>query len=103
MNSECIFTISLDELPVGSSKLINAKGRQVAVFRIGAEDVYAVDNQCPHEGYPLIKGTVKECVLTCPWHNFKFNLTDGECIKGSEAVGTYPVRILENRIGSTLI
>lgn len=40
-------------------------------------DVYAVDNRCPHLGFPLHMGSVKDGVLTCHWHNAQFDLCSG--------------------------
>ncbi len=84
----------VNEVAVGATKLFRHASQQVAVFRLGAETFYAVDNRCPHEGYPLLQGQVKECVLTCAWHNFKFDLRDGRCVLGGEDVRTFPVRIV---------
>lgn len=56
------------------------------------EGVHAIDNRCPHEGYPLASGDVKGCVLTCAWHNWKFDLASGACTLGGEGVRSYPVR-----------
>ena len=36
--------------------------------------VFAVDNRCPHMGFPLDRGTVKDCILTCHWHHARFDL-----------------------------
>ena len=69
------------------------KRYQIAVFKTEEGRYDAVDNLCPHEGYPLVQGYVRDCVLTCAWHNFKFRLEDGECIKGDEAVAVYPTRV----------
>lgn len=66
--------------------------KQIAVFKVG-ENIYAVDNRCPHEGYPLAEGHVDDdCMLTCNWHNWKFRLQDGECVLGGDDVRTYPVK-----------
>ena len=86
------------DLPTGGQILVRSGGRQIAVFRLQSGDLYAVDNQCPHEGYPLVKGTVKDCILTCPWHNYKFRLQDGACLMGDEAVRTFPVREVDEHI-----
>ena len=39
--------------------------------------VYAVDNRCPHMGFPLQRGTVRDGILTCHWHHAKFDLSGG--------------------------
>ncbi len=72
--------------------------RQIAVFRVDGR-AFAVDNRCPHEGYPLSQGTVDgECVLTCNWHNWKFRLSDGGCILGGDDVRAYPTREQDGQV-----
>ncbi len=68
-------------------------GRQILLIRTAA-GIFAVDNRCPHEGYPLAQGTVDVagCILTCNWHNWKFKLSTGECPDGDH-VRSYPVEI----------
>jgi len=85
---------SLSKLSVGGAKVFTQGRDQVAVFRTGEDELFAVDNRCPHEGYPLVQGDLKGCTLTCCWHNYKFDLRDGACIKGAEAVRTFPVRVV---------
>jgi nitrite reductase/ring-hydroxylating ferredoxin subunit len=83
----------LDDLAPGSARLLKTETHRVALFRTDDGEVFAVDNACPHEGYPLVQGDVKGCTLTCQWHNFKFDLRDGSCLKGDEAVRHYTTRI----------
>ena len=72
--------------------VFNHPPRQIAVFRID-DRVFAVDNRCPHEGYPLAAGHVNgDCVLTCNWHNWKFRLSNGDCLLGGDNVRSYPTR-----------
>ena len=67
--------------------------RQISVFKVD-DRVFAIDNRCPHEGYPLAAGTVDaDCVLTCNWHNWKFRLEDGQCLVGGDHVRSYPTRV----------
>src|SRR5260370_6981246 len=72
-------------------KLVRHKGKQVLV--IAQQDrVFAIANRCPHEGYPLSEGTLGPgCVLTCNWHNWKFDLASGEALVGRDPVRTYQV------------
>jgi nitrite reductase/ring-hydroxylating ferredoxin subunit len=50
----------------------------IAVFRSSVSDqVYAVDNRCPHMGFPLHKGSVRDGILTCHWHHARFDLESG--------------------------
>ncbi len=79
-----------EDLEKGGTVLI--KPERVLVVRLDNGSLHAVDNMCPHEGYPLAKGDLKGCVLTCRWHNFRFDVRTGAALLGDEAVRTYPVR-----------
>lgn len=57
-------------------KVVHAAGRPIAVFWADGA-VYAIDNRCPHMGFPLHKGTVKDGILTCHWHEARFDLSSG--------------------------
>ena len=66
------------------------------VWKSKSGDCFALDNRCPHEGYPLKEGTEDDnCVLTCNWHNWKFDLKTGRCILGADHVQTYATKIEE--------
>ena len=53
-----------------------AGARAVAVFAAD-ERVYALDNRCPHLGFPLDRGSVRDGILTCHWHEARFELGSG--------------------------
>lgn len=84
----------LEELRNGRRALFRDGRRQIALFLVG-DSVHAVDNRCPHEGYPLMQGTVDEekRLLTCQWHNWKFQLPSGDCVLGEDHVRAYPTRV----------
>ncbi|HFE44010.1 MAG TPA: Rieske (2Fe-2S) protein, partial [Nannocystis exedens] len=90
--------LKLDALPVGEARVISHERQRIAVFRPQTEEFYAIDNRCPHEGYPLARGPVRDCVVTCPWHNFKFDLRDGQCVLGDEQVRVYAIRLRDRTI-----
>lgn len=71
---------------------------QLAVLRTEEGDVHVVDNRCPHEGYPLAQGKLEGCVLTCAWHNWKFDVRDGRAVMGGEGVRVFPCRIREGNL-----
>lgn len=74
-------------------KVVRQAGKQILL--VAAEDrIFAVANRCPHEGYPLSEGTLGPgCVLTCNWHNWKFDLSSGEALVGRDPVRRYPVEL----------
>ncbi len=75
----------------------DASGRRYACVRAGAS-VEALDDRCPHQGYPLSQGRVQGGVLTCAWHNWKFELGTGACTFGGEPVRRYPTRVEDGRV-----
>ena len=70
---------TLSEVPEGKPKAIKmGEGRSIALFNDDGK-IYATDNQCPHMGYPLTRGTIRNGVLTCDWHRRSFDLEGGGC------------------------
>ena len=67
---------SLDEVRARSVVVTQAGDRSVAVFAAG-DEIHAVDNRCPHMGFPLDRGSVKDGILTCHWHEARFELASG--------------------------
>ncbi len=83
--------LASEDLDAGP-KVVKHESHQIAVFRSGNE-IYACNNRCPHEGYPLAEGTLSDgCVLTCNWHNWKFDLSSGETLIGGDRLRRYPAR-----------
>jgi nitrite reductase/ring-hydroxylating ferredoxin subunit len=64
----------LDE--IDGPKVVSGGRHGIAVFRSNGS-VYAVDNRCPHMGFPLHQGSVCDGILTCHWHHARFDLASG--------------------------
>jgi nitrite reductase/ring-hydroxylating ferredoxin subunit len=85
--------VTRDELERRGRRVVRKGGKQVLLIASGGR-IFAVANRCPHEGYPLSEGTLgPACVLTCDWHNWKFDLASGEALVGRDPVRRYPVRL----------
>ncbi len=65
-----------DELRERGVRVIAAEGRTIAVFAADG-GFFAVDNRCPHMGFPLSRGTINDGILTCHWHHARFDLAGG--------------------------
>lgn len=96
-SSDWVRGAPLEDVPVGDAKLFRHFDKRIALFRT-PERVFATDNRCPHQGYALVKGDLKGNVLTCAWHNWKFDLAGEVCEFGGEMVRTYPVAIRDGQI-----
>lgn len=89
---------SLEELEKAGVLVVRGADRPLAVFRDG-ESVRAIDNRCPHLGFPLHQGTVKDGILSCHWHHARFDLTSGCAFDlFADDVPVFPVRVVEGRI-----
>ena len=65
-----------EELKSKGVIVVHGTGRPIAVFAGNGQPV-AVDNRCPHMGFPMHKGTVKDGIVTCHWHEARFDLHSG--------------------------
>src|SRR6201998_1172690 len=81
----------LAELRSAGCLPVQLEGHTLALF-LHDNKPYAVDNRCPHLGFPLHRGTVKDGVLTCHWHHARFDLASGGTFDlWAAAVPTAPV------------
>ena len=75
----------------GMGKPFSVDGNHLAVFRY-EDGYYACDNRCPHMGYPLSEGSVRDGVLICHWHHWEFDLKTGGCfLTNGDDVASFPV------------
>jgi len=93
-----IDALSAAELEAKGKVVVRHEGRQVLVLRT-PKGVFACTNRCPHEGYPLSEGVLSDGhVLTCNWHNWKFDLASGETLVGGDRLPHFPVQIRDGRV-----
>ena len=93
MQQGWVKAVSVEELRRKGRTVFRLDGRQVALFDT-ANGIRACNNRCPHEGYPLREGTLDgNCLLTCNWHNWKFDLETGENQRDGDRLRVYPVEI----------
>ncbi len=88
----------LAELPDGGCRVVQVEGRALALFRQG-DRVHAVENRCPHMGFPLHRGTVRDGILTCHWHHARFDLASGGTFdQWADDVPAFPVRVRDGAV-----
>lgn len=68
---------TIHDLQPGETKVVQAEGRSMLLARVGSQ-YYAVENRCSHLPLPLSGGKLEECVITCPFHNSRFDVRTGE-------------------------
>jgi len=70
-----------------------------AVVFYDGQEFTACENRCPHMGYPMNKGTVRDGVVTCAWHNWQFDMQSGGCYRGAcDDLQVYPVKVENGKV-----
>jgi nitrite reductase/ring-hydroxylating ferredoxin subunit len=75
-NKEFAFAGSLDELKAKGRLVLHGDHRPILVVYDRGR-VFALDNRCPHMGFPLERGSIEDGILTCHWHHARFDLESG--------------------------
>lgn len=74
------------------------EGNKVLLLRKGG-NFFAMSNKCPHMGCSLSKGTLKEYVIKCPCHDWRFDIRSGEFIDAKEIkLQVYETRIVDGSV-----
>jgi len=94
-----ITVCSVDDLPKGERKIIDHDDKHMMlVNHEGA--YYAIESMCSHAMFELDDAEISNCMITCPLHGADFCLKTGEvlCAPATEAIPTYPVRVVDGNI-----
>jgi NAD(P)H-dependent nitrite reductase small subunit len=88
----------VSELAEGEGRMVRIADKLIAVFCDGGQ-YFAIDDTCPHMGDSLSRGHLENGIVTCPWHGWRFRLTDGAWADNPRIkIGSYPVRVWEGEI-----
>jgi nitrite reductase/ring-hydroxylating ferredoxin subunit len=88
------WTYALDDalLPEGGMAPAYPLGVNVILARVDGK-VYAVSGKCPHMACPLFKGSLADHTITCPCHDWRFDVRTGKFLDASElGLAVYPVK-----------
>ncbi len=84
----------LAEIPVLGARVVRAPQGDIALFRNGEDQVFALRDRCPHQGGPLSQGIVFDRKVACPLHDWKIHLDSGLAVAPDEGCAArYPVRV----------
>ena len=89
---------ALKDIPRLGSRVVRTASGDIAVFRTENDEVFALDDRCPHKGGPLSQGIVHNKRVTCPLHNFVIELESGQAVALDEGcTHSHPAKV-ENGI-----
>jgi nitrite reductase/ring-hydroxylating ferredoxin subunit len=90
---------NLKDLPEGKSLIVKAPdGKEIALFNVKGT-IFALNNHCPHMGGPLGEGGLEGKMVTCPWHGWQFDVTNGTCENmPGENVSCFQIEVVNGEI-----
>jgi nitrite reductase/ring-hydroxylating ferredoxin subunit len=89
---------ALDDVRRLGSLVAHVNGHTLALFADG-DGVRAVDNRCPHMGFPLHRGTLQGGILTCHWHHARFDVaTGGTFDQWADDLRVFPVELRDGEV-----
>lgn len=95
---EFVKVAAKSDIPAGSGKKVEVNGKEIAVFNCDGK-FYAIDEICAHRGGPLSEGELSGSEVTCSWHGWRFNITNGTSPMSPAAkVNCYNLKIEGNDI-----
>lgn len=80
---------ALEDIPRQGARVVKTANGCIAVFRTEDDQVFALNDRCPHKGGPLSEGIVHGHGVTCPLHSWVFDLNSG--VAQGPDVGRVPV------------
>lgn len=84
----------LEDIPPLGARVVKNGAVDIAVFRNNKDEVFAVNDECPHRKGQLSQGIVHDKSVTCPLHSWKIDLTTGEAMAPDEGcTGHYQVKV----------
>src|SRR5262249_571716 len=95
-NQDFALAGGLEELKQKGRLVVNDRDRSILVIYDRGR-VFALDNLCPHMGFPLEGGSVEDGILTCPWHRPRFDIASVRTFDVGAACGDGPGRGAEWR------
>jgi NAD(P)H-dependent nitrite reductase small subunit len=96
--SDFVRVIAASDLPPGQATEVEVEGQSVALFNVGGT-FHALTNRCPHRGGPLGQGFLDGAEVSCPWHNWTFDVTTGENVVSADVrVPRHEVRVEDGHV-----
>lgn len=94
---------TIADIPRRGARCVMTPIGKIGVFRTADDQIFAIEDHCPHKGGPLSQGIVHGVAVTCPLHHWVISLETGRALGADEgAVRTIPVRVTGDRIALAL-
>ncbi len=89
----------LEHIPQRGARVVKTARRDIAVFRTAGDEIFALENRCPHKGGPLSEGIVHGRKVACPLHNWTIDLESGAATGADRGCArSFRVKIEKGRV-----
>ena len=89
----------IEDIPRRGARVVRTPNGDIAVFRTGTDEIFALQDRCPHKGGPLSQGIIHGRKVTCPLHSRILELANGRAVPPDEGCAiTAPVKVNAGRI-----
>ena len=96
--SEFASAIAVADLPPGRAAEVVVDGQAIALFNVDGT-FHALAGRCPHRGGPLGQGFLDGPRVSCPWHNYTFDVTTGDNVVNADLkVARYEVKVEDGQV-----
>jgi nitrite reductase (NADH) small subunit len=90
---------TINDIPQRGARCVMTPAGKIGVFRTADDQIFAIEDHCPHKGGPLSQGIVHGASVTCPLHNWVISLETGQALGADEgSVRTIPVKVEGDRL-----
>jgi nitrite reductase (NADH) small subunit len=90
---------TVDDIPLRGARCVKNGTMTIAIFRTATDQIYALEDKCPHKNGPLSQGIVHDGCVTCPLHNWVISLSTGHAQGADEgATLAFPVKVEAGQI-----
>lgn len=89
----------VEDIPPLGARVVKSPCGNIAVFRNGENEVFALEDRCPHKGGPLSQGIVHGRKVACPLHNWNIQLEDGCAVAPDEGCAkSFAVKVEDGEV-----
>lgn len=91
--------LDVNDIPALGARVVRHGGLDIAVFRTAGDEVFALEDRCPHKGGPLSQGIVHGRKVACPMHNWNIELDSGCAVAPDRGCAReFPVKVEDGRV-----
>jgi nitrite reductase (NADH) small subunit len=91
--------LDVNDIPRLGARVVRHGSLNIAVFRTATDEVFALEDRCPHRGGPLSQGIVHGRKVSCPMHGWNIELDSGRAVAPDcGCTREFPVRVEAGRV-----